>query len=257
LSAPATAVSPDEVRAAERASRRAFLLKRLHSITGVVPLGVFLVEHLWTNAKALQGAQAFTGAVEDLQSLPFLPLLEFFGIFLPLAYHAVYGVYLALKGRENTLEYTYARNWLYFLQRVSGVLAFAFIVYHLGEIRVQRLLYGMDPDAFYQTLQAHLSSTHWGVPWIAVLYLAGLAATVFHFANGLSTFAISWGLTVTLEAQKRAAIACWVLGVALFYLGASSVVFFATGSRFHLHADNGLHANGVVCPATAPAPSAK
>ena len=219
---------------AARASHRAFLLKRLHSITGVVPVGVFLVEHLWTNSKALQGADAFAGAVNDIQGLPYLPLIEIFGIFLPLAYHSFYGVYLAVQGRQNPLEYRYARNWLYVMQRMSGMMALVFILYHLGEFRVQKWLYGMRVESFYQTLEAHLSATYWGVPWTALLYLVGIAVTVFHFANGLSGFCLSWGITVTRAAQRRASIACWALGLALFGLGANTVLFFATGSRFYV-----------------------
>jgi succinate dehydrogenase/fumarate reductase cytochrome b subunit (b558 family) len=229
LSAPETSET--------RAEHRAFLLKRLHSITGVVPVGVFLIEHLWTNSKALQGEDAFSGAVNDIQALPFLPLIEIFGIFLPLAYHSFYGVYLAFQGKQNSLSYKYARNWLYFMQRASGMLALAFIVYHLGELRVQKWLFGMPASAFYQTLEAHLSSTHWGVPWTALLYLVGVAATVFHFANGLSGFCMSWGITVSQAAQRRASVACWALGLVLFFLGADTVLFFATGSRFFVPND--------------------
>ena len=35
--------------------RTYFTLKRLHSLTGVVPVGLFLLEHLYTNARSLQG----------------------------------------------------------------------------------------------------------------------------------------------------------------------------------------------------------
>jgi succinate dehydrogenase/fumarate reductase cytochrome b subunit (b558 family) len=230
------------------------LLKRLHSITGVVPLGVFLAEHLWTNSKALQGADAFTGAVNEIQALPYLPLIEIFGIFLPLAFHSLYGVYLATRGRQNALQYRYAKNWLYFLQRVSGVLALAFIVYHLTEFRLQKLLYGMQAESFYQTLEAHLSSTYAGVPWLALLYLSGIAATVFHFANGLSSFCISWGITVTRAAQRRATIACWAIGLVLFGLGANTVLFFATGSRFYLGNDLVPAAHAQVITASSPLP---
>jgi succinate dehydrogenase/fumarate reductase cytochrome b subunit (b558 family) len=246
LSAPAIAASPVDIRA----EHRAFLLKRLHSITGVVPVGVFLVEHLWTNSKALQGADAFSGAVNDIQALPYLPLIEIFGIFLPLAYHSLYGVYLAVQGRQNALQYKYARNWLYFMQRATGMMALVFILYHLGEFRVQKWLYGMRVEAFYQTLQAHLSSTYWGVPWTAILYLTGIAATVFHFANGISGFCLSWGITVTRQAQRRANIVCWALGLALFALGANTVIYFATGSRIYFPTDLGspFHAHAMACP---------
>ncbi len=224
------------------------MLKRLHSLSGVVPVGVFLVEHLWTNSKALQGEDAFAGAVNDIQALPYLPLIEIFGIFLPLAFHSLYGLALAANGRPNALGYRYAKNWLYVLQRVTGVLAFAFILYHLGEFRVQKWLYGMRVEDFYRTLEAHLSATYGGVPWAAILYLTGVAVTVFHFANGLAGFSLSWGVTLSRAAQRRVGVACAGLGLALFAVGANTVLFFATGSRFYVP-------NEIVAPRRALPPS--
>jgi succinate dehydrogenase/fumarate reductase cytochrome b subunit (b558 family) len=236
-----------------RADHRAFLLRRLHSITGVVPVGVFLILHLWTNSKALQGEDAFAGAVNDIQGLPYLPLIEIFGIFLPLAYHSFYGVYLAFQGKQSSLRYRYARNWLYFMQRASGMLALAFILYHLGEFRVQKWLFGMPASAFYQTLEAHLSSTYWGVPWTALLYLTGVAATVFHFANGLSGVCMSWGITLTRAAQRRATVVCWALGLVLFGLGTNTVLFFATGSKLFVPNELLPHAHAMaIAPASPP-----
>ena len=231
----------------ERASKRAFVLKKLHSLSGVVPVGVFLVEHLWTNAKALQGEDAFAAAVGDIQSLPYLPLIEIFGIFLPLAFHSFYGVVLALSGKPNALKYRYTRNWLYVLQRVSGLVAFLFIAYHLYEFRIQKWLFGMRTDAFYGTLSAHLSSTTSGVPWLAIFYLIGILAVVFHFANGLWGVLFSWGVTVTRAAQRRSAYACAALGLALFLLGANTVLYFATGTRFYVPSELGVTGHAAPC----------
>ena len=47
--------------------------------------------------QALGGQEAFDRAVRSISGLPLLPLLEIFGIFLPLAFHALYGVKLALS----------------------------------------------------------------------------------------------------------------------------------------------------------------
>jgi succinate dehydrogenase/fumarate reductase cytochrome b subunit (b558 family) len=240
--------SPDSRRA--RASKRAFLLKRLHSLSGVFPVGVFVVEHLWTNAKALQGEDAFASAVGDIQALPYLPLIEIFGIFLPLAFHSFYGIVLVAAGKPNALTYRYARNWLYVLQRVSGLFAFAFIAYHLYEFRIHKWLFGMRADAFYGTLSAHLSSTSHGVPWLAVFYLLGILAVAFHLANGLWGVLFSWGVTVTRAAQRRSAFACAALGVALFLLGANTVLYFATGVRFYVPSDLGASGHAAACGPT-------
>ena len=219
------------------ASKRTFALRKLHSLSGVVPVGVFLVEHIWTNAKALGGEQEFGRAVAEIQSLPFLPFIEVFGIFLPLAFHALYGVRVAFAGKANVGRYPYARNWMYVLQRASGLFALVFIGWHLYEYRIHKWLFGMQGDDFYGVLSAHLSSTVASVPLLAIFYLLGVLASVFHFANGLWGFSASWGIAVSKAAQRRAAWACGALGVVLFVLGADTVVFFATGSRLYLSND--------------------
>jgi succinate dehydrogenase/fumarate reductase cytochrome b subunit (b558 family) len=219
------------------ANKRAYLLKKLHSLSGVIPVGVFVIEHLWTNAKALQGEGAFTQAVADIQALPYLPLIEIFGIFLPLAFHSFYGVVLAFAGKPNVRLYRYGRNWLYVLQRASGMVAFLFIGYHLYEFRIHKWLLGMRSEAFYGELSSHLSTTWLGVPWLAIFYLVGVLAVSFHFANGVWGFLFSWGVTVTRASQRRSAYACAALGVVLFVLGANTVLYFATGTRFYIPND--------------------
>ncbi len=215
-------------------SRRAFLLRKLHSLSGVLPVGVFLLEHLWTNGKVLAGQQSFETAVLRIQALPLLPVIEVVGIFVPLAFHALFGAYIAWAGQPNVLRYNYPRNWLYSLQRASGVVALTFIAWHLYEYRLQKWLFGMQPESFYDVLTAHLSSTVWGVPLLALVYMIGVGATIFHFANGLWGFCASWGLTVTRRAQRRAGWAFATLGVLLFALGADTVIYLATGSRMGL-----------------------
>jgi succinate dehydrogenase/fumarate reductase cytochrome b subunit (b558 family) len=219
-----------EIVVRSAADRRAFLLRRLHSLSGVVPVGAFLCEHLWTNASALRGASAFTRAVEDIQRLPALWALELFGVFLPLAFHALYGVKIALEGRPNVVAYPYARNWLYVAQRATGALTLAFVVFHLCEYRVRKWLFGLGVASFHSELSARLSSTSAGVPWLAFFYLVGLGAAVFHFANGLWGFLASWGVLVTRRAQARARWGAFALGAALFGMGATTVLHFATGA---------------------------
>jgi succinate dehydrogenase/fumarate reductase cytochrome b subunit (b558 family) len=238
--------------AVTRADRRAYVLKKLHSLSGVVPVGVFFVEHLWTNAKALQGEEAFTHAVADIQALPYLPLIEIFGIFLPLAFHAFYGIILAFQSKPNVKAYSYARNWLYVLQRASGLVAFVFIGYHLYEYRIQKWLFGMQSDAFYGALSSHLSSTQISVPWLALAYLVGILAASFHFANGLWGVLFSWGVTVTRTSQRRSAYACAAIGIALFILGANTVLYFATGTRFYLPSDIVTKGQAAACGPSSP-----
>lgn len=213
-------------------SRRPFLLRKLHSLSGVVPVGGFLVFHLWENARALDGQDQFDEMVGGINHMPFLPVLEVGLILLPLAFHALYGVKLALESKPNVGRYAFSRNWMYTLQRVTGLLAFAFIVYHLYELWFQKVTGRLGPEQFYTALCADLSSTTASIPIIALVYIFGIAASVFHFANGLWGFCFSWGITVSRQAQRSAAIVFGLLGLVVFLLGANTAVYFATGARF-------------------------
>src|SRR3954468_7030950 len=71
-----------------------FLLRRLHSLSGIVPVGAFLVEHFVSNAFATNGPHAYAEQVKFLTGLPFAVVLEWVGIYIPLLYHAIYGFYV-------------------------------------------------------------------------------------------------------------------------------------------------------------------
>ena len=95
--------------------RTYFVLKRLHSLTGVVPIGLFLLEHFFTNSRALQGEGAFNQAAKELAQIPYVALVEALGIWLPILFHAVLGVIIATTGQVNVGRHGYARNWQYLL----------------------------------------------------------------------------------------------------------------------------------------------
>jgi succinate dehydrogenase/fumarate reductase cytochrome b subunit (b558 family) len=213
-------------------SRRPFLLRKLHSLTGALPVGGFLLFHLWTNAKAMQGQERYDSAVAEIGHMPYLPVLELGLILLPLAFHALYGVKLVLEGKPNVGSYTFSRNWMYTVQRVTGVLAFAFIGFHLWEYWGQKVLGRITPDQFYPRLCANMASTTFGIPLLALVYILGVAACVFHFANGLWGFCFSWGITISRRAQRGAAVVFGVAGLAVFLLGANTAIYFATGAAF-------------------------
>ncbi len=214
--------------------RRRFLMKKLHSLSGVVPVGLFMVFHLWTNARALNGQASFDSGVEQIQEMPFLPVLEFGLILLPLAFHALYGVKLAFEARPNVGNYPFNRNWMFLAQRVTGVAAFAFLIWHLYEFWFQKWTGNLEPAGFYPELCESLSATRAGVPLNALAYVFGIAACVFHFTNGLWGFCFSFGITVSRRAQRLSATVFGLLGVMLFFLGANTAIYFATGSRIAL-----------------------
>lgn len=213
-------------------SRRPYLLRKLHSLSGVVPVGAFLCFHLFENSRALLGQQQYDQAVEGISHLPYLIFLEVFLILLPLAFHAFYGLLLAIEGRPNVGRYTYTRNWMYTLQRVTGLSAFAFLAFHLYEYWLPKVTGKITTAQFFPLLCANMSSTIGPVPVVALVYILGIAACAFHFANGLWGFCFSWGITVSRRSQQAAAAVFGVVGVVVFLLGANTAIYFATGSRF-------------------------
>lgn len=209
--------------------QRAFLLRRLHSLSGVVPLSAFFAEHMWTNAASLAGDRAFDKAVADLQRIPGLWFLEMFGILLPLLFHASYGIWVAVNARPDLRHYAYPRHWAYVLQRATGISTLLFVLWHLWELRVQKAFFGMRPDYFSTELADRLGALSFGIPWFSVLYIAGVLSAAYHFANGLWGFACAWGLVVSRAAQQRALVFCGALGASFATLGVLSVLHFATG----------------------------
>ena len=112
-----------------------FVLRRLHSLSGIVPIGAFLIEHFISNSEATKGVQAYNDQVKFLTNLPFVHVLEWVFIFLPLLYHGIYGLYIWYKGDSNVGEYPWTGNWLYTSQRWTGIIAFIYIAYHVIDMR--------------------------------------------------------------------------------------------------------------------------
>src|SRR5579871_6215111 len=99
-----------------------FLMRRLHSISGIFPVGAFLVQHIYAQILAMKGPAAYNAHVEFLVSLPMLVTVETLFIFAPILFHGGYGIYIWARGKSNVTDYPYAGNWLYFWQRVSGII---------------------------------------------------------------------------------------------------------------------------------------
>ncbi len=126
-----------------------FFWRRLHSLTGIVPIGAFLVEHIVSNFETWNGPLAYAQQVKFLNGLPLVRVLEWTFIFIPLLYHALYGVYIALRGRNNVNVYPWAGNWGYFTQRVTGFIALFYIGYHVWTQRFAGVHLPTHPGAAF------------------------------------------------------------------------------------------------------------
>lgn len=218
-----------------------FLVRRLHSLTGIVPIGVFLIAHLVTNSSLAWGkfglrAEGAGMGVQDggykyfqkevawiNNEVPHLLLIEV-TLWLSIGFHSLFGLYYARTGRSNTTRYAYQDNRRYTLQRWSGYIGILFIFYHVATLRWgwtflvpggTRWSHDFSASTLVAALQG--SKEGWTPAGLAVSlgYFIGVSLLVFHFANGLWTAAITWGLTISDAAQRRWGVVCFGLGVAL------------------------------------------
>ena len=145
--------------------------------------------------------------------MPYKIVLETFIIFLPLLFHALYGVYLAFTSSVTVGTFTYFRNWRYVFQRITGLIALLFVAWHIYGTKLQVELTGVDPSF---AMVAGIV----GNPLELTLFALGLLCCVYHFVNGLWTFLITWGITLTPRSQK---ISEYILIVVFFVFAAFSM----------------------------------
>ncbi|MBL4591446.1 MAG: hypothetical protein JKY96_05750 [Phycisphaerales bacterium] len=231
--------------------RHHFLLRRLHSMTGIVPIGMFLIVHLTTNSTIAWGGAntrahgdgwmdrsiaTFQHEVEFINNMPLLLLIEI-SLWLAIGFHSILGVYYAMSGANNMGSYKYMGNTRYALQRLTGYFGIFFLFYHIATLRWgwSWLVPGgavwsheFASSTFAAAIQGSTEGyTGMGV-LVSVFYFVGVSALVFHFANGVWSAAITWGLTVSHESQKRWGYVCAGLGAGLMAMAWVSVLGFAT-----------------------------
>lgn len=210
--------------------RDPYLWHRLHSASGIFPLGFFLLQHLIANSYALRGAGPYNTVIKVYGGLPFVAVLEVLLIYVPILYHSIYGFWITAYGKPNVGAYGYGRNWLYFWQRVSGIIAFFYIGYHVWHTSLQKyvLLWQGNPNPEraigYQAMAQQMAD-----PLTCGIMAVGIIATVFHFTNGIWNFCIRWGITISARSQRLTSYACWGLFAVFTLMGLATIN--------HLHSD--------------------
>ncbi len=205
-------------------ARNDFLIRRLHSLSGLVPVGGFMVVHLLANASVLESPAAFQSNVYKIHSLgSLLPVVEWAFIFVPILFHAIIGMVIVAGGMPNSNQYRYAANYRYTLQRATGMLAFVFIMLHVfhmhgwfhADVWLENVVHPLGGAQF----KPYNAASSGGLAlqsyvWVAV-YVVGVLSCVYHLANGLWTMGITWGVWTSAKAQARASVVCSVLGLLL------------------------------------------
>jgi succinate dehydrogenase / fumarate reductase, cytochrome b subunit len=199
-----------------------FLLRRLHSLSGIIPVGAFLFEHiLISNATATGGPAAYARQVRFLGGLPFVTVLELFGIWLPILFHSLYGFYIWWRGESNVTDYPWTGNWMYSAQRWTGIIAFAYILWHTWTMRFSGIDLHLFPGAAFGKVQAEVFHTG-----LFLFYVAGLIAASWHFAYGIWLFCAKWGIITGQKAQKRLLVLCLAFFFVMTGAGLASLTAF-------------------------------
>ncbi|MCF6092618.1 succinate dehydrogenase cytochrome b558 subunit [Microaerobacter geothermalis] len=199
---------------------RHFFYRKLHSLTGVIPVGIFLLEHLYTNYFATRGVEAYNQKVAEIWEIPFLLVFELL-IIGSIIYHGIYGLYIAFQAKHNVGNYSYFRNVMFMLQRVTGVITLIYITWHVWETRVQVALGNVEKDQFFELMTDILSN-----PWMLTFYIIGLVSAVFHFSNGMWSFLVTWGITIGPRSQQISTYVWMTLFVVLSSIGIYTLLTF-------------------------------
>src|SRR5262249_32885853 len=110
-------------------------LRRLQLLTGVVPLGLFLISHLAVNSRALSGPEAYQRSVEAIARVPLLKLIELLAIGLPIAAHVALGARIATT-RQAAFEPAWPNDRARWIQRGTGIYLSIYVVFHVWAIRL-------------------------------------------------------------------------------------------------------------------------
>lgn len=188
------------------AGRESFFWHKLHSLTGIIPVGFYMVQHLTLNSFTLAGPDAYNGVIQFFEHLPFhvLVVLKYGIVWLPLLFHAIYGfmIYSRADFYQSPQAAQYRENKMFMFQRWSGAFAFVFLCYHMMTTSVAGALKGAENVIYYDRWASHLASFGYAV---LIFYMAGILTCAYHLSYGIWNFCIRWGITISEAAQSRVA----------------------------------------------------
>lgn len=206
-------------------TRENFIWHKLHSLTGIVPVGFYMLQHLTLNSFSLAGEKYFDGVIDFFGTLMpkhILLALEIGVIALPLLFHGIYGLFITQRGKWNIQQskYQYSENAMYTIQRISGMALFLMLILHVWDTTVRSRVGGEELIKFAEW---HTKLTSYGYS-ILMLYMLGVFLASYHLAFGIWNFCIRWGIAISEEKQilvkKIAVVLCaafTMLGWAALY----------------------------------------
>jgi succinate dehydrogenase / fumarate reductase cytochrome b subunit len=208
-------------------NRENYLLHKIHSLTGVVPVGYYMAQHLLLNTYSVAGEAKFNGVLAFFEGIPkhVLLAIEVVAIWVPLLFHAVYGMFIIGRAQPNFIgtKYGWSQNRMYTFQRYSGLFIFLFLIYHTTTTTGAKYL-GGDPKviqfaAWHDKLTDHAYL-------LLVVYMLGVLTSSYHLGYGIWNFCIRWGITVSDKAQKQVQILAAGITILLTVFGWAALIGF-------------------------------
>ncbi len=176
-----------------------FVLRRLHSLSGIVPVGAFLFEHvLISNSTAISGPDAYAKQVAFSAVFRWYFFLSCSGSGYPshstpcmvsTSGTAAKGIRSNIPGPETGCTRCSAGPAASLSSTSSGI--------HT-RCASPALTCTTYPNASFGKVQAELMN-----PALLAFYVIGLIAACWHFAYGVWLFAAKWGITSGEKARQR------------------------------------------------------
>ena len=208
-------------------NRENYVLHKLHSLTGVVPVGYYMAQHLLLNTFSVAGEGKFNAVLAFFEGIPnyVLLALEATAIWIPLLFHSIYGLFITGRAKQNYIgdKYGWSQNRMYTFQRYSGIFIFFFLIYHVITTTVTKYLTHDIRTIQYAAWQEKLTSYGY---LIFVLYLLGVLASSYHLGYGIWNFCIRWGITISDRAQRQVQKLSFGIFALLTLLGWAALIGF-------------------------------
>ena len=206
-------------------SLRPILMKRLFSISGIVPLGIYTIVHLWNNNYSWQGPEVFNKHLLESRNIPFYTLITILFLYIPLVFHTVYGLYVAKQARAvivtGLIRNPYFEMLKYVLQRLSGLGLMLFLGAHIYKTKIETLTEGVLPD--YKHMREAFGEV---IPPVRIIYFLGVLGLAYHLSNGLWSACITWGLTINAKSQRMVQVITVLFFFVITAMGISAIQGF-------------------------------
>ncbi|WP_242359910.1 succinate dehydrogenase [Anaeromyxobacter sp. SG17] len=193
-----------------------FLGSKLASLLGLLPVGVWTVNHLWDNLAALRGGAAWERAVTE-HSSPATQAVTLAVVLVPLLLHSGWGLARLPRTRvpRHVGRFASLRHGLH---RLSALGLLLFLGAHLWLALIRPRLLEGGPEPFEHL--AHQMRFH--LPTL-IVYVLGVLGTAYHLANGLQAVGVGWGLRFGRGTMSRLSLTSGAAFVVLLAMGWTAV----------------------------------